>query len=38
MVWQDPKSLYFDATQIYAPMMGRRIYGGLRFRISETAH
>jgi hypothetical protein len=38
MVWQDPTSVYFDATQLYAPMMGRRIYGGLRFRIGQTAH
>jgi outer membrane receptor for ferrienterochelin and colicin len=37
MVWQDPTSIYFDATQIYAPMMGRRLYGGVRFRIGQTA-
>lgn len=26
-----PESEYFDATQIYAPLMGRRIYAGLRW-------
>jgi outer membrane receptor for ferrienterochelin and colicins len=35
MVWQDPTSAYFDATQIYAPMMGRRIYAGFRFRLGQ---
>lgn len=29
----DPASIYFDATQVYAPMMGRRIYAGLRWWI-----
>ena len=29
----DPTSIYFDATQVYAPMMGRRIYAGLRWWI-----
>ena len=29
----DPTSIYFDATQVYAPMMGRRIYMGLRWWI-----
>jgi outer membrane receptor for ferrienterochelin and colicin len=38
MVWQDPTNIYFDATQIYAPMMGRRIYGGLRLRIGQSSH
>jgi outer membrane receptor protein involved in Fe transport len=32
----DPESIYFDATQAYAPMMGRRIYVGLRWRIGEA--
>lgn len=27
----NPTSIYFDATQVYAPMMGRRIYIGLRW-------
>jgi outer membrane receptor for ferrienterochelin and colicins len=27
----NPESVYFDATQIYAPLMGRRFYMGLRF-------
>jgi outer membrane receptor for ferrienterochelin and colicins len=31
----DPTSLYFDATQVYAPMMGRRIYAGLRWWIDK---
>ena len=31
----DPTSIYFDATQIYAPMMGRRIYAGLRWWIDK---
>jgi outer membrane receptor for ferrienterochelin and colicins len=31
----DPESIYFDATQVFAPMMGRRIYAGLRWRIGE---
>jgi outer membrane receptor for ferrienterochelin and colicins len=31
----DPTSIYFDATQIYAPMMGRRIYAGLRWWINR---
>ncbi len=31
----DPTSIYFDATQIYAPMMGRRIYTGLRWWINR---
>ncbi len=35
IAWQDPDSEYFDATQVYAPMMGRRIYGGLRWRIGK---
>ena len=35
IAWQDPSSEYFDATQVYAPMMGRRIYAGLRFKIGE---
>jgi outer membrane receptor for ferrienterochelin and colicins len=35
IAWQEPNSEYFDATQVYAPMMGRRIYAGLRFRIGE---
>ena len=30
----DPTSIYFDATQVYAPMMGRRIYGGLRWYLN----
>jgi outer membrane receptor for ferrienterochelin and colicin len=29
----EPSSVYFDATQVYAPMMGRRIYTGLRWWI-----
>lgn len=29
----EPLSIYFDATQVYAPMMGRRIYAGLRWWI-----
>lgn len=29
----DPSSIYFDATQVYAPMMGRRIYAGVRWWI-----
>ena len=35
IAWQEPSSPYFDATQVYAPMMGRRIYAGLRWRIGE---
>jgi outer membrane receptor for ferrienterochelin and colicins len=35
IAWKDPSSEYFDATQVYAPMMGRRIYAGLRFKIGE---
>ncbi len=35
IAWQDPTSEYFDATQMYAPMMGQRIYAGLRMRIGE---
>jgi outer membrane receptor for ferrienterochelin and colicins len=35
IAWQDPESEFFDATQVYAPMMGRRIYGGLRWRIGK---
>ena len=31
----DPTSIYFDATQVYAPMMGRRIYAGLRWWINK---
>ncbi len=27
----NPTSIYFDATQVYAPMMGRRFYAGLRW-------
>ncbi len=30
----EPSSIYFDATQVYAPMMGRRIYAGLRWWIN----
>ena len=30
----DPTSIYFDATQVYAPMMGRRIYAGLRWHLN----
>jgi outer membrane receptor for ferrienterochelin and colicins len=33
IAWEEPTSEYFDATQVYAPMMGRRIYMGLRWRI-----
>ena len=33
IAYQAPDSPYFDATQIYAPMMGRRIYTGIRFWI-----
>ncbi len=29
----EPTSIYFDATQVYAPMMGRRVYAGLRWWI-----
>lgn len=35
IAWQDPTSEYFDATQIYAPMMGQRIYAGMRLRIGQ---
>jgi outer membrane receptor for ferrienterochelin and colicins len=35
IAWKDPSSEYFDATQVYAPMMGRRIYAGLRLKIGE---
>jgi outer membrane receptor for ferrienterochelin and colicins len=28
-----PNSPYFDATQIYAPVMGRVVYGGLRYTL-----
>jgi outer membrane receptor for ferrienterochelin and colicins len=35
IAWQDPTSEYFDATQVYAPMMGRRLYIGLRWRMGE---
>lgn len=35
IAWQDPTSEYFDATQIYAPMMGQRIYAGMRIRIGQ---
>ncbi|NJN34518.1 MAG: TonB-dependent receptor, partial [Saprospiraceae bacterium] len=33
IAWQEPTSIYFDATQVYAPMLGRRIYAGLRWRL-----
>jgi outer membrane receptor for ferrienterochelin and colicins len=35
IAWQDPESEFFDATQVYAPMIGRRIYGGLRWRFGK---
>lgn len=35
IAWQDPTSEYFDATQIYAPMMGQRLYVGMRLRIGQ---
>jgi outer membrane receptor for ferrienterochelin and colicin len=35
IAWQDPLSEYFDATQVYAPMMGRRIYTGIRLRLGK---
>ncbi len=35
IAWQDPTSIYFDATQIYAPMMGQRIYAGVRWRLGK---
>lgn len=37
IAWQDPNSVYFDATQIYAPMMGQRLYAGMRLRLGEKA-
>ncbi|MBL7817701.1 MAG: carboxypeptidase-like regulatory domain-containing protein [Saprospiraceae bacterium] len=35
IAYNDPTSIYFDATQVYAPMMGRRIYAGLRWWIDR---
>ena len=31
IAYDNPTSIYFDATQVYAPMMGRRAYLGLRW-------
>lgn len=31
----NPESPFFDATQLYAPMMGRRIYMGFRWHLNE---
>jgi outer membrane receptor for ferrienterochelin and colicin len=33
IAYDNPQSVYFDATQIYAPLMGRRFYVGVRFAI-----
>ena len=33
IAYDNPESVYFDATQIYAPLLGRMFYGGLRFWI-----
>jgi outer membrane receptor for ferrienterochelin and colicins len=30
IAYENPQSIYFDATQIYAPLMGRRLYMGVR--------
>lgn len=35
IAYNEPASIYFDATQVYAPMMGRRIYVGLRWWIDR---
>ena len=36
IAYNDPTSIYFDATQVYAPMMGRRIYLGLRWWLNRN--
>ena len=33
IAFDNPQSIYFDATQIFAPLMGRRFYVGLRWKI-----
>ncbi len=33
IAFADPSSPYFDATQVYAPMYGRRFYLGFRFHL-----
>jgi outer membrane receptor for ferrienterochelin and colicins len=35
IAYDNPTSIYFDATQVYAPMMGRRMYVGLRWWIDR---
>ncbi len=33
IAYDTPTSIYFDATQVYAPMFGTKIYAGLRWRL-----
>lgn len=33
IAYENPNSIYFDATQIYAPLMGIRFYMGLRWHL-----
>ncbi len=33
--WQDPFAADFDSSRVWGPLMGRRIYGGIRLRIGK---
>lgn len=35
---EDPNGPWFDATKIWGPVLGRKIYAGLRFTINKNAH
>ena len=31
--WQQPNSEHFDATRVYAPVIGTRVYLGIRYSL-----
>ncbi len=35
---EDPNGPWFDATKIWGPVLGRKIYTGLRYTINKNAH
>ncbi len=36
IAYDQPQSAFFDATQIYGPTMGRRLYAGVRFTLDKA--
>jgi hypothetical protein len=33
--WEDPYATGFDASQVWAPITGRKVYAGIRFNIGK---